>query len=150
MRRNALAGLLAGVALSLATAIATPAAEANSPDDILVIANNSVGVSSLSVEDVRAIFLKKRTSWQSGGKAIPVHAKDGTSLRQAFLERVLGMTSGEETSYWQDQKIRKGIDGPTEFSNPLKAVFRIQGGISYVFRSDYKEGVAKVLLVLPR
>lgn len=120
-----------------------------SPSDILVIANNAAPASTLSLEEVRSIFLKKRASWSAGGKVVPVHAKEGSALRKSFQQRVLAMTAAEEAGYWQDQKIRRGLEGPAEFTNPLKAVFRIKGSVSYVFRSDYKEGVAKVLLVIP-
>ncbi len=37
---------------------------------------------------------------------------------------------------------------PATFSNLLKAVFKVNGSVGYVFRSDYKEGVVKVLMVL--
>jgi ABC-type phosphate transport system substrate-binding protein len=134
--------------LLTALLLAGPAA-ADSPNDILVIANNSVPVDSLSAAEVKAFFLKKRKHWSGGGKAIPIHAPAGSSLRNAFVQRALGMTPAEELSYWQDQQIRRGISGPTEFSNTLKAVFRAGGAVSYVFRSDFRQGAAKVLAVLP-
>jgi len=138
--------------LTLMIALAAPlgVAEAEGPQDLLIVANNGVPVSELSIEEVKAIFLKQRKSWRAGSNAVPIHAKAGSALRGAFVNRVLGMTESEELSYWEGQKIRKGVEGPPEFANPLKAVFRIKGGISYVMRSDYKEGVAKILLVVPK
>jgi hypothetical protein len=38
---------------------------------------------------------------------------------------------------------------PTEFPEPLRAVFRLTGGLGYVFRAQYKEGVSRVVVVLP-
>jgi ABC-type phosphate transport system substrate-binding protein len=123
-------------------------ARAENPNDILVIVNPSVPVKSVSVQDLKDLFLKKRLDWGSGGKAVPIHAAEGSSLRTAFVRRVIGMSVAEEQSYWQERKIKAGIDKPTEFANPLKAVFKIKGAVSYVFRSMYKEGVAKVVMVL--
>ena len=59
------------------------------------------------------------------------------------------MTPAEEQSYWQEQKIRKGLTPPAEFASTLKAVFSVKGAVSYVFRKQFKEGVAKVLLIIP-
>lgn len=138
--------------LALVVSLAVPGgvAEADGPQDLLIVANQGVPEDELTLEEVKAIFLKQRKSWKAGSAVVPIHAKTGSTLRRTFLERVLAMTEAEELSYWEGQKIRKGVEGPPEFGNPLKAVFRIKGGISYVLRSDYKEGVAKVLLVVPR
>ncbi|MCP4675326.1 MAG: hypothetical protein GY854_07435 [Deltaproteobacteria bacterium] len=124
-------------------------ARAESPGDILIVANKGVAVDSVSVDELKAFFFKQRTSWKKGGKVVPVHAKEGSSLREAFLAKVLSMQLTQEIAFWQEQKIRKGISAPPEFSNTLKAVFKIKGSLSYVFRKDFKEGVVKVILVLP-
>ena len=58
------------------------------------------------------------------------------------------MEQSRERSYWQEQKIRKGLMPPATFSNLLMAVFKVNGSVSYVFRSDYKQGVVKILAVL--
>ncbi len=134
---------------ALLIAMGTTDALAQHPQDILVIANKKVSVDSATPEQIKSIFLKKRTTWKSGGKAVPLNAKAGTPLREKFQELVLGMTDGEERIYWEKQKIRSATDGPTEFANPLKAIFRVKGSVSYIFRSQYKEGVAKILLVIP-
>ena len=126
----------------------THAAHAESPDDILVIANNSVGVSQVSVQELRTMFLKQRQNWKSGGKIFPLNAKPGTGIRKAFQAKVLGMDSTGEKAFWQEQSIKKGISKPSAFSNPLKAVFSVKGSVGYCYRKQYKAGLAKVLLVL--
>jgi len=135
--------LLATMLLSL------PAASADSPNDILVVANKTVKVDAVSVAELKAIFLKKKVRWKTGLKAVPINAKDGTELKKEFLKRVFDMDQDLERSYWQDQKIRTGLVPPVTFRQLLKAVFNIRGSVSYVFRSQYREGVVKILLVLP-
>ena len=125
-------------------------AYAESPDDILIVANKSVPMDSISSAELKAIFLKKKSRWKNGSKTIPINAKDGTLLRKTFVQRLLNMEQTREKSYWQEQKIRKGTLPPATFSNLLKAVFKVNGSVGYVFRSDYKEGVVKVLMVLPQ
>ncbi len=122
----------------------------NNADDIIVIANNRVPIDAISIGELKALYMKRRTKWNDGTRAVPIHAKEGTLLRQVFLEKVIGMTLEKELLFWQNQKIKKGIGGPPEFSNTQKATFSIRGSISYVKRSDHREGVTKTLLVIPR
>ena len=71
-------------ALALAlVAVVGSTARAESPDDILVVANNAVGVDKISQAEARGLFLKHRKSWSGGGKAIPIHAKSGTRDRKS-------------------------------------------------------------------
>ena len=69
--------------------------------------------------------------------AVPIHAPKGSELREVFMERVLGMTAEQETSYREGQKISKAYLPPAEFRNQLKAVFKLKGAVSCVYRSQY-------------
>ncbi|MCP4677428.1 MAG: hypothetical protein GY854_18315 [Deltaproteobacteria bacterium] len=122
---------------------------ADSPNDILVVVNNSVPVENIPADRVRNFFLKKAQRFKGGMKVFPVNAREGTDIRKEFRKRLLDMTANEETRYWQDQKIKGGITPPPELGNTQKAVFKIKGAVSYVFRSEYKEKTSKVVLVLP-
>lgn len=134
----------------LIAALALPSiAAADDPDDIMVIANSSVTASKITKDELRDIFLKKRTSWSNSGTVKPINASDGSELRKEFCEAVLQMTTEEEKRYFQEEKIKQGLTEPNSFSNTQKAVFKLRGAVSYVFRSEFKEGVAKVLLVIP-
>ncbi len=123
-------------------------AQTDSPDDLLIVAHILVPVDRLSPVELETIFLKQRGSWRGGGKIVAINAKKGTELRKQFARRALDMTPEEEQDFWEDQKVRKGIDAPPEFTNTLKAVFKLRGSISYVRRRDYRENVSKILLVL--
>lgn len=135
--------------LLIAALVLPSTASADSPNDIIVIAHSSVGTSSISKDVLRDIFLKKRTSWGNSGNVKPINASDGSELRKQFIEQVLLMTPEEEKRYFQEEKIKNGLQEPNSFSNTQKAVFKLRGSVSYVYRSDFKEGVAKVLLVIP-
>ncbi|MCP4679591.1 MAG: hypothetical protein GY854_29685 [Deltaproteobacteria bacterium] len=121
----------------------------NRPMDILIVANKNVKTEKISIGDLRNIFLKDQLSWRAGNKAVPIHSSSST-LRTEFVKRVLNMdTISQEKMYWKKQKISHGVAEPPAFSNNLKAVFKLKGSVSYVYRNQYIEGVAKVLLVLP-
>jgi hypothetical protein len=147
MRQTAIR-FLAATAMLLFLALSGPAAAENG-QDILVVANRSVNAETISVADLRELFLKKRLHHSDGSKAIPVHAPDGSAVRQAFCARVLEMSPAEEARYWQSAKIRSGKAPPPVFGNTLRAIFNMKGSIGYVYRSQYKEGVVKILLEIP-
>ena len=129
--------------------VVTGTAFADNPSDILVIANNSTPVSRLTVGEAQEIFLKERTHWGSSDKAVPINAPEGSALRNDFRIRALQMKVSDEQQYWEQRKIKSGVTPPPEFANVLKAVFKLRGSVGYIYRSQYKPGLAKILLVLP-
>ena len=135
-------------ALCIQNLAAEAVAQTDSPDDILVVANNSVSASSVSLTVIRDLFLKIRKEWRAGENATPVNAKD-EQLRSDFRKRVLSMDLTAEQRHWEDVKVKFGQSEPPSFANNLKAVFKLKGAVSYLYRKDYKEGVAKVILVVP-
>jgi hypothetical protein len=139
------------VAALLGLVLTARPAVAESPDDLLVIVNPSTGAASLSQAEIYSLFLRVRQAFpNSSKKVVPIHAKDGSTLRIEFQRRVLSMSPEQEGRYWQDQKVKAGIDKPVEFSNPQMAVFKLAGGIGYVFRRDYKPGATVVVATLPK
>lgn len=146
---NTLCWWVAGLSLAAGMLFAAEPAMADDAKDIVIVANKRVPVDSISLGELREIFLKKRTHWKTGVSAIPIHARKGSPLRKEFQAKVLQMSQAEEEDHWKKQMIRFGFPKPPEFGSPLRAVFRLKGTVSYVYRSDYKEGVAKILLVIP-
>lgn len=126
-----------------------PAASAESPNDILVVVNPASGVTATTVEELRNLFLRQKGSWRAGGAVTPVNAAEGSSLRDRFRRAVLGMTATEEKEFWKNTKIRGGSTEPSSFNDTMKAVFRLRNGVSYVFRSQLRQGLVRVVLVIP-
>jgi hypothetical protein len=132
------------VVLALALTGIAGTARAEGPNDLLIIANKSVSASSTDASEIKAVFLKTKTSI-GGDTAFPINAKTDSELRAAFRKRVLKMSEEKEKGYWEDEKVKKGVEPPPEMAATLKAVFSKSGGVSYVFRKDYKDGTAKIL-----
>lgn len=126
----------------------THTAHAESPDDILVVANLGVNKNGLGVNEARDIFLKQKTSWGGGASIIPINSTD-PKLREEFRTRVIRMTAAEEKKYWQSRKIKDGVQEVPSFTNILKVIFKLRGAVSYMYRSQFVKGIAKVLLVIP-
>ena len=117
------------------------------PNDILIIANNSVSQDTISIDELSALFLKMRTT-VGGTKFVPINAPKNAAIRLSFQKVVLGMTPAEENTYWEEMKIKKGLLPTVEFRETLKAVFSVKDSIGYCYRSEYKEGLVKVLRTL--
>lgn len=117
---------------------------AEGPNDLLIVANKGVSAASADISEIKAIFLKNRTAL-GGDTVFPLNAKSDSDLRTAFRRLVLKMSEEKERIFWDDEKVKKGVEPPPETAGTLKAVFSKSGGISYVFRKDYKDGTAKVV-----
>src|SRR4051794_20372745 len=79
-------------------AIATvPAAHAG---DIKIIANSSVGASSLQGDELKAVFLGTKTSIADGSHVEPVLEKGGPA-HEAFVKQYLGKTDIALQTYYR-------------------------------------------------
>ena len=141
--------LFIGLAVVITAVLAVPVGAEDNPNDILVVVNKSVKTDTLSKGELRDIFLKRRKIWQLGQKVVPVNAKAGLPIRKAFRQAILNMSKREEDAYWQKQTIMTAEGEPVRFGHRLKAVFKLRGSVSYVYRYEYREGVVKVLMVIP-
>ncbi len=131
------------------TALPVAPAQTDNPNDILVVVNKSVKTKAITKGELRDIFLKRRKIWQLGQKIVPINAKTGLPIRDTFRKAILNWTKREEDTYWQKQTIMTAESEPVRFGYPLKAVFKLKGAVSYVYRHEYKEGVVKILMVIP-
>ncbi len=93
--RYALA-LLSVAALILPLTAATPAAA----QDVVVIANKNLGSSDISAEDLAAIFLGKKSTWDSGEDAVFV-VFDDEQAQESFMVKYLQKQPSQFKSYWK-------------------------------------------------
>lgn len=132
----------------------TPAsAHAEDREDILIIAHKSVVEDTLSFDEIRLIFLKKKRVWGEGQEITVIHDRATTALRHRFDEKVLGLSVVDEKRYWREEAVRNSLKPPKEIDSKdharLKAVFATKGAIGYVLRRNYLPNVVKILAVVP-
>ena len=142
-RNSALALLIAFLG-----AIFLPSSGQSDTDTLVIITHKSVSVGHMTTAEIRRLFLKERMDWKSGERAFPINGKPGTKARMLFQEKVLSMSDNDETIYWQNQKIKRGLTPPPEFTNTQRAVFSLKGSISYCLKSEHKPGTSKIILTL--
>jgi ABC-type phosphate transport system substrate-binding protein len=116
--------------------------------DYKVIVNEANPVSTMTTAEVAQLFLKKRTTWPSGGQAMPVDQTSGRA-RAAFSQEVLGRDISAMRLYWQQQVFSGRATAPDEKPSDaaVMAVVRDNpGAIGYVSASAPISGV-KILVV---
>jgi ABC-type phosphate transport system substrate-binding protein len=107
-------------------------------DEIVVVVNDRVAATSLTAEQVRAIFLGERHYWD-GQRTFPVTYSDQTQIMRDFLSRVLGMDVNQYKSYWIKRIFREGDVPPSRAvsgAEVLRAVAGNAGGIGFVEVKD--------------
>lgn len=130
--------LLASLFVLATTASWAPRSEGGS-DVIVVIVNRANPASALTLSELRPIFQTTKTSWSSGGDAVPVNLPEDNSLRHDFDHVVLGLDPERVARYWKDRKIRGGARAPARALSTgamLKAVAAKAGAVGYVKASE--------------
>ena len=87
--------------LALLALVAVPATRAHAQDSYRVIVNASNPASHVSQSDLARIFMKKRTTWESGTPVVVVDQSERSSTRAQFSHAVLGKDVPSMKSYWQ-------------------------------------------------
>lgn len=103
-------------------------------EDTVVIGNPSVAVSALKRQEVKYIFLGKKTKWDDGSKIIFVTRKDGDT-HEMFLEDYIRKSPFQYSNYWRKQVFTGKGSSPQRLENDqavIKFVGETSGAIGYV------------------
>lgn len=133
--------------LILGTILGTFAVGGLNAADFKVIANQSVGVSDVSVDDLKSVFLGTKTSL-GDSRVSPVLEKSGAA-HEAFLKECVGKTDSALNTYYRSLVFTgKGSLPKTVSSDEEVAeyVAKTKGAIGYVGAGASPAGV-KVLAV---
>lgn len=95
-----MAGMIAGATPGVAGA-----------QHVLVVVNAANGVSTLTRDQVTAMFLKKTTVWNRDVTIVPIDQPKRSKARETFAKEVLGRSAAAIETYWQTQ-IFSGRDVP--------------------------------------
>ena len=87
--------------LAVLALVAAPAARAEAQDAYRVIVNASNPASQISKTELARIFMKKRTTWESGTAVVVVDQSERSAARAQFSNQVLGKDVAAMKSYWQ-------------------------------------------------
>ena len=119
-----------------ARAVATqrpPVSAARPPFTIVV--NNANPVDTLTVAELRRIFMKQQRLWAHGDTIVPVDWDAASGMRQAFSQIILGRSVREMAEYWVQQSVTQGLAPPSTLSSGLavaRFVATVPGAIAYL------------------
>jgi ABC-type phosphate transport system substrate-binding protein len=101
-----------------------------------VIVNATNPTTTLTRQQLSAMFLKETTRWAaSGGAVVPVDLAAGSEIREEFSQAVHGRSTSAIKSHWQRQIFSgRGVPPPEKVSvqEVLAFVAATQGGLAYV------------------
>ena len=132
--------------LIAAVALLTVAASVRAAD-FKIIANDSVGASSISSEELRSVFLLTKNSLADGSHAVPVLLKGGAT-HEAFLHE-LGKTDSALQVYYRSLVFTGKASMPKTVASDSEVVafvVKTKGAIGYVSAGAIAPG-AKTLEV---
>jgi len=107
---------------------------AASAGGVVVIANKDVSASSLSIDEVKNIFLSKKTQWRDGSK-IEFVALESGDAQDEFLRSYLQKTPSQYNKYFRTLVFTGKGRAPRTFSTEAEVVSyvsRTAGAIGYV------------------
>lgn len=116
--------------------------------EILIITNENVPISTLAKDDIKQIFLGKKTTWDNGEKIVFV-VQDRTDTSDSFLKTYIRKSAYQYDIFWKKQVFTGKGKAPRSFSSDhelVQFVSQTPGAIGYVsYGSD--TGKAKTVTV---
>lgn len=144
---------LAGPALALLACAAVPPAKAVAQEfGFVVIVNEANPVTTLSLQQLSDIFMRRTAQWAGGGSAVhPVDQPAVAPVRDAFSRAVHGRPAAAVASYWGQQLFSGRSVPPPQRPNDRAVVAFVRsdaGGIGYVMPGAALQDV-KVVRITP-
>lgn len=102
--------------------------------DFTVIANKGVPVNNLTKDELKAIYLGKKSKWDDGSP-IKFYLIRSPKSQKSFLEAHVGKTSDQYESYWLQNVFTGKGAMPEMFENSeemIQAVKKTGGSIGFV------------------
>jgi len=116
--------------------------------EVKIIANPSVGASSVSADELKGVFLATKTSLSDGSHVEPVLEKGGAT-HEAFVKEYLGKTDAALQTYYRSLVFTGKASMPKMLAADAEVVAYVaktKGAIGYVGTATSTAGV-KVLEV---
>ena len=129
--------------LLIATVVGICAGMTASAADLKVIANQSVGASSVSADELKGVFLATKTSLSDGSHVEPVLAKGGPA-HEAFIKDYLGKTDAALQTYYRSLVFTGKASMPKTLAAEAEVVAYVaksKGAIAYVSAGASTTGV---------
>lgn len=89
-----------GVLVVLAGLVLIPLDAWAADDDLRVIVNSKVQITAISKDELKSIFMGKKTFWAGQSRITPIDRPVSITAGRAFFKTIVGMTPGRYRHYW--------------------------------------------------
>lgn len=123
------------------------------PRDILLVVSSANPIRSLTIAQVRRIFLKEVTLWSNGWPITVFERSTEHPIRAQFTATVIGKTQTQMSEYWLGLELTRSLDPPKMSRTPAllrQYLERVKGGIGYVYEDELENGMTIVARVVPK
>jgi len=103
-------------------------------DEVLIIANPSVSVGTLSTREVSEIYLLKTTAWPDGQPIVPINREVSSDTRAKFTSDVLHEENTALATYWSEMHFKGRTPPLIQESDQAVVAFiqKVPGAIGYI------------------
>ncbi len=116
-----------------------------SAGEIIVIGNKSIVESSIKKQDLKNIFLGKKSTW-SDNKKIVFYIQNSSSVSDQFFSEYVNKSSAQFSSYWKEKVFTGQGTPPKSFASDkemIQIVSQTDGAIGYVSSGEGLDNVKK-------
>lgn len=136
---------------SLVLGLAFGATRQAGAQDVIVIVNDAVPSTSLSVDEIGRVFQKERARWPNGLTLEPVDLHETATVRERFSRMVFAKSTAQMKAWWQTQIFSGRTVPPVELPTEGQVVEYVRlhaGAIAYVSANvPLGEGVRRLRVV---
>ncbi|HVK60411.1 MAG TPA: hypothetical protein VM432_02625 [Bdellovibrionales bacterium] len=114
-------------------------------DKLMFIVNEKNPIKSLSVNELRDYYFKRRRSWPNGVSVRFIDAGEGTAALKRFQSEYLKRSQKDINLYWIGQKLYSGDSAPLREPSEatiVQFVASLPGGIGYITDRSLIDGKA--------
>jgi hypothetical protein len=137
--------VLAVLAVILAVAL-TPSSLFARETSIAVVVNPGNSIESISLAELRNIFLGTQQFWKDGTQMVPIVRAPSARERDVLLRRIVHMSEAQFQDYWRKKRHARAPIAVVSNGMQVETVGKEAGGIALVATGDTHSGV-KVLKV---
>ena len=141
--RGATATLMAVVAVIVLSWTSVGAQEPS----FVVIVNKANPLKTMTVVELRRIFMKQTRMWSHAESVVPVDWDATSPIREEFCRRVMARSVREMGDYWVQQGVTQGMVPPSTQRSTraiLRFVASVPGAIAYAPAGEVDDTVAVV------